>query len=120
MLEASDKGSFPSSDNHSGQVMFQGTQKKLFIGMKLTHELERSLEEKRVLFASYIKKGDADYLEIATIDGSKFLGKVSDVGLSAASIPDISRHIRSVAGKFCPHLRLSDKMIKILVQEYIG
>ncbi len=100
--------------------MFQGTQKKLFIGMKLTNELERSLEEKRVLFASYIKKGDADYLEIATIDGSKFLGKVSDVGLSAASIPDISRHIRSVAGKFCPHLRLSDKMIKIFVQEYIG
>jgi hypothetical protein len=100
--------------------MFQGTRKKLFIGMKLTSELERTLEEKKVLFASYIKKGDPDYLEIATIDGSSFLGKVTDPGLAASSIPDIARHIRSVAAKFCPHLRLSDDLIKIFVQEYIG
>ena len=100
--------------------MLHGTRKKLFIGLKLNSELERTLDEKKVLFASYIKKGDPDYLEIATIEGSKFLGKVTDPGLTAAAIPDIARHIRSVAAKFCPHLRLSNDLIKIFVQEYIG
>ncbi|MBI4161849.1 MAG: hypothetical protein HY509_05310 [Acidobacteria bacterium] len=100
--------------------MFQGTRKKLFIGMKLNSELERTLEEKKVLVTAYIKKGDPDFLEIATIDGAKFLGKVMDPGLAAAAIPDIARHIRSVATKFCPHLRLSDDQIRVFVQEYIG
>ncbi len=100
--------------------MLHGTQKKLFIGMKLTSELERTLDEKKVLFASYIKKGNPDYLEIATIDGSKFLGKVTNPGLMVSAVPDIASHIRSVAAKFCPDLQLSNNLIKIFVQEYIG
>ncbi len=98
----------------------QGTQKKLFIAIKVTNELERTLDEKKVLSASYIKNGDPNFLEVATINGSKFLGKVSNAGLAASAIPDIARHIRSVVTKFCPDMRLSDELIKIFVQEYIG
>ena len=98
----------------------QGTQKKLFIGIKITNELERTLDEKKVLSATYIKKGDPNFLEVTTINGAKFLGKVSNAGLAASAIPDIDRHIRSVVTKFCPDLPLSDELIKIFVQEFIG
>ncbi len=100
--------------------MALGTTKKLFICMKVSNELDRMFEEKRVLYATYILGRDSDCLKIFTIDGSKFLGKVIDQGLPTEEVPDICRHIRSVVAKFCPNMRTSDDKVKILVQEYIG
>ena len=100
--------------------MVLGTTKKLFICMKVSNELDRMFEEKRVLFATYIQGGDPDSLKVSTIDGTKFLGKVIDQGLPTVEVPDICRHIRSVVAKFCPNMRTSDSLVKILVQEYIG
>ncbi len=77
-------------------------------------------EEKGVLYATYIREGDPDCLQISTLDGTRFLGKVVEEGLRVAEVPDIGRHIRSVVAKFCPSMRTSDEMMKIFVQEYIG
>lgn len=100
--------------------MVHQTIKKLFICMKVTTELDRMLEEKRVLYATYIQREGLDCLRIATIDGSRFLGKVVDQGLPVEAIAGISRLVRNVVAKFCPYMRTSDNMVKIFIQEYIG
>ena len=96
------------------------TIKKLFICIKVTYELDRMFEEKRDLYLTYIQREDSDCLKIATIDGSRYLGKVVDSGLPAEAVAGISRHVRNAVAKFCPHMRTSDKVVKIFIQEYIG
>ena len=101
-------------------MMTSGSTKKLFICMKVTKELDRTFEEQRTLYATYIREGDPGRLKVVTIDGSRFLGKVVEQGLRVAEVPDIGRHIRSVVAKFCPNMRTTDEMMKIFVQEYVG
>jgi hypothetical protein len=100
--------------------MIHGSIQKLFICMKVTTELDRMFQENMTLYITHIQQGGPDSLKVSEIDGTKFLGQVVDQGLPENDLLEISRRVRHVVGKFCPHMRTSDDMVKIFIQEYIG
>lgn len=92
----------------------------LFVGLKITSNLERQLDESRSRYEYLFEGGDEQSLHRATIEGEEILGRPVEPGVPVDSLMNVVRNLRSILSKICPGYPLKDSEIRVYARTSEG
>ena len=72
------------------------TEKRLFVGIKITPSLQNELNSPAPGTERYFKGDDGEFLQIVSLDDDKLIGRYVKDGFPVADIADVSRNVRSI------------------------
>jgi hypothetical protein len=72
------------------------TEKRLFVGMKISNSLQNELDNPAPGTDRYFKGNDGEFLQIISIGDEKLIGRYVKNGFPANDIGDVSRNVRSI------------------------
>ena len=88
--------------------------RELFIGIKITKELQNELDNPAPGTRHYFDGSNRDeYLQIVDAGDEKFIGRVLKAGIPAADISDASRNVCSIVRLITKGRRIDDRDVKL-------
>ncbi len=85
----------------------------LFVGIRITANLKRHLDERGSRYEYLLEGTDEQSLRRATIDGQEILGRLMEQGSTVDSLANVVRNLKSILLKICPEYVLRDSEIRI-------
>jgi hypothetical protein len=70
--------------------------KQLFVGIKITTQLQNELDDCTPGTEGYFKENKPEFLQIVTLGEEKLIGKFLKEGFLVSDIDNVSRNIRSI------------------------
>ena len=87
--------------------------KRLFVGIKITTELQRDLNSPAPGTDHYLKADNADYLQIVSLGAEKLIGRYVKDGFPAADIDEVSRDVCSIVKLITRGRRIEESSVLI-------
>ena len=87
--------------------------KRLFVGIKISTELQNELNRPAPGTEHYFKADNADYLQIVSFGEEKLIGRYVKDGFPVADIDNISRNVRSIVGLITRGHRIEENSVRI-------
>lgn len=72
------------------------TDKRFFVGIKITSKLQHELDSPAPGTAHYFKDQNLEYLQVVTLGDAKIIGRFVPDGFPASDIENVSRNVRSI------------------------
>lgn len=72
------------------------TEKRLFVGIKISSKLQNALDSPAPGTECYFKDKNMEYLQIVALGDEKVIGRFIKDGFPAGDIENVSRNIRSI------------------------
>ena len=72
------------------------TEKRLFIGIKISNSLQNELNNPAPGTERYFKGNDEEFLQVVSIGDKKLIGRYVKNGFPINDIGDVSRNVRSI------------------------
>ena len=87
--------------------------KRLFVGIKISTELQRDLNSPAPGTDHYFKADNADYLQIVSLGAEKLIGRYVKDGFPAADIDEVSRDVCSIVKLITRGRRIEESSVLI-------
>lgn len=89
--------------------------KRLFVGVKVSTELQKELDSPAPGTDRYFKADNLDYLEIVSLGEQKLIGRYVKDGFPAADIENVSRNVCSILKLITRGRRIEENSVHIYV-----
>jgi hypothetical protein len=89
--------------------------KQLFLGMKISKDLQNRLDKPAPGTDCYFKKDNTDYLHIINLGEDKFIGRFLKDGFPVGEIDNVSRNVRSIVRLITGGQRIAEDPLHIYV-----
>jgi hypothetical protein len=90
-------------------------EKRLFVGVKVSTQLQSGLDSPAPGTDRYFKEGNAEYLQIVTQGDEKFIGRYLKNGFPIADLDNVSRNVRSILRLIAGDHRIEEDSVRIYV-----
>jgi hypothetical protein len=90
-------------------------EKRLFVGVKISTQLQSGLDSPAPGTDRYFKEGNAEYLQIVTQGDEKFIGRYLKNGFPIADLDNVSRNVRSIIRLIAGDHRIEEDSVRIYV-----
>ena len=70
--------------------------KRLFVGIKISSQLQSSLDSPAPGTDRYFKEGNGEYLQIVNHGDEKYIGRYLKDGFPVVDLDNVSRNVRSI------------------------
>ncbi|MGH7773512.1 MAG: hypothetical protein ACREQA_14905 [Candidatus Binatia bacterium] len=87
--------------------------KRLFVGMKISANLQADLDNCVRGTEHYLKEDKPEALQIVTLGAEKLIGRFLRDGFPVSDIDNVSRNVRSIVQLVAPRYRVQDNSIQI-------
>jgi hypothetical protein len=87
--------------------------RRLFVGLKISPQLQRELDNCARGMERYLKEGDPESLQIVTLGEEKLIGRFLKDGFPARDIENVSRNVRSILTLITKGHQMSEDSIRI-------
>jgi hypothetical protein len=92
------------------------TEKRLFVGIKVSNKLQTGLDSPAPGTELYFKQDNKDYLQVINFGEEKLIGRFLKDGFPADEIENVSRNVRSIVRLITRGQRLDDDAVHIYVR----
>jgi hypothetical protein len=92
------------------------TNKRLFVGMKISKQLQSGLDSPAPGTDRYFKEDNTDYLQIVSVGEDKLIGRFLRDGLPVHELENIGRNIRSIVSLITRGQRLEEDSVRIYIR----
>jgi hypothetical protein len=89
------------------------TGKRLFVGIKISTELEKELNSPAPGTDRYFKGENDDYLKIVNFGDEKFIGRYVKDGFPVTGLTDVSRNVCSIVKLITRGHRIEENAVHI-------
>ena len=89
--------------------------RRLFVGIKVSTELQRELDRPAPGTEPYFDGSSADYLQVVTAGNEKLIGKFLADGFPAADMDNVSRNLCSILRRIARNYRVEEKAVCVYV-----
>ncbi|HWO41232.1 MAG TPA: hypothetical protein VNO43_05460 [Candidatus Eisenbacteria bacterium] len=89
------------------------TERKLFVGIKISSKLQSGLDSPAPGTERYFKENNKEYLQIIEVGQQKLIGRFVENGFPADEIENVSRNVRSIVRLIMSGQRLDDDAVHI-------
>lgn len=89
------------------------TNKRLFVGIKISPKLQGELDNCPPGAERYFKENKPESLEIVTLGAEKLIGRFLQDGFPVSDIENVSRNIRSIITLIARGHRLTEDAVRI-------
>jgi hypothetical protein len=72
------------------------TEKRLFVGIRISTSLQNELNNPAPGTERYFKGDDGEFLQIVSVGDEKLIGRYVKDGFPVADVADVSRNVRSI------------------------
>jgi hypothetical protein len=93
------------------------TDKRLFVGIKISKKLQNELDSPAPGTGRYFKEKNLEYLEIVTLGNEKIIGRFIRDGFPASDIENVSRNVRSIVSLITRGHSTGEDSVHIYVNE---
>jgi hypothetical protein len=90
-----------------------GSEKRLFVGIKITPKLQRELDNCARGTERYFKEDTPEALKVLAVGEEKLIGRFLEDGFPVSGIDDVGRNVRSVVSLITSGYRIPDDSIRI-------
>jgi len=90
--------------------------KQLFVGIKVSTQLQSQLDSPAPGTERYFKEDNAEYLQIVTLGEDRFIGRSLQNGFPVGDISNVSRNVCSILSLITRGQRISDDSVHIYVR----
>ena len=87
--------------------------KRLFVGIKISTELERELNSPAPGTDHYFKTDNANYLQIVSLGAERLIGRYVKDGFPVADIDNVSRNVCSIVKLITRGRRIEENSVHI-------
>ena len=87
--------------------------KRLFVGIKISSELQNELNSPTPGTEHYFKPDNTDYLQIITLGDEKLIGRYVKDGFPAADIENVTRNVCSIVRLITRGHRIEETSVRI-------
>ncbi len=87
--------------------------KRLFVGIKISPQLQRGLDNCPRGAEHYLKENNPESLVIVTLGAEKLIGRFLQDGFPVSDIDDVSRNVRSIVTLITQGHRLAEDSVRI-------
>lgn len=87
--------------------------KRLFVGIKITSELQNELNSPAPGTEHYFKPDNTDYLQIVSVGDEKLIGRYIKDGFPAVDIENVSRNVCSIVRLITRGHRIDESSVRI-------
>ena len=88
------------------------TDKRLFVGIKISTKLQHGLDSPAPGMKQYIDASN-DYLQIVDLGAEKFIGRYLNDGFPVANLADVSRNVCSIVKLITRGKRIEENDVQI-------
>ncbi|MBI2359136.1 MAG: hypothetical protein HYV04_09565 [Deltaproteobacteria bacterium] len=93
--------------------MMYEVDKRLFVGMKISANLQAGLDNCARGTEHYLKEDKPEALQIVTMGGEKLIGRFLRDGFPVSDIDNVSRNVRSIVTLITQGRRIAEDSIQI-------
>ena len=90
-------------------------EKRLFVGVKISTQLQSGLDSPAPGTDRYFKEGNAEFLQIVTHGEERFIGRYLKDGFPIADLDNVSRNVRSIIRLIAGDHRIEEDSVRIYV-----
>lgn len=87
--------------------------KRLFVGIKISSELQSELNSPAPGTEHYFKPDNTDYLQIISLGDEKLIGRYIKDGFPAADIENVTRNVCSIVRLITRGHRIDESSVRI-------
>lgn len=87
--------------------------KRLFVGIKISSELQNELNSPAPGTEHYFKSDNSDYLQIVSLGDQKLIGRYITDGFPAADIENVTRNVCSIVRLITRGHRVEESSVRI-------
>ncbi len=87
--------------------------KRLFVGIKISSELQNELNSPAPGTEHYFKSENTDYLQIVTMGDEKLIGRYIKDGFPASDIENVTRNVCSIVRLITRGHRIEESSVRI-------
>jgi len=87
--------------------------KRLFVGIKISSELQNELNSPAPRTEHYFKPDNTDYLQIVSLGDEKLIGRYIKDGFPAADIENVTRNVCSIVRLITRGHRIEETAVRI-------
>lgn len=95
------------------------TDKRLFVGIKISAKLQGELDKCPPGAEHYFKEKKPESLEIVTLGAEKLIGRFLQDGFPVSDIENVSRNVRSIVTLIAQGHRLAEDSVRIYVDSKV-
>lgn len=89
--------------------------KRLFVGVKITTQLQNGLDNPAPGTERYFKDGNNEYLQIVERGDVKLIGRYLDDGFPVSDLDNVNRNVRSILRLIVGDHRLEENAVRVYV-----
>ena len=105
-----------SSDDPQGQGDVKMSDKRLFVGIKISTKLQHGLDSPAPGTDRYFKENNGDYLQIINQGDEKLIGRFIKDGFPVGDLDNVSRNVRSIVRIIAGDHRLEEDAVHIYIR----
>jgi hypothetical protein len=92
------------------------TERRLFVGIKISTKLQNGLDSPAPGTERYFKPDNKDYLQVVNSGEEKLIGRFLKDGFPVDEIENVSRNVRSIVRLITNGQRLDDDAVHIYIR----
>ena len=104
-----------SVTNIEGEQTMADADKRLFVGVKISTQLQNGLNSPAPGTDRYFKEGNAEFLQIVNQGDEKFIGRYLKDGFPVGDLDNVSRNVRSIIRLIAGDHRIEEESVRIYV-----
>lgn len=89
--------------------------KRLFVGVKISTQLQSGLDHPAPGTERYFKDSHGEYLQIVLQGDEKYLGRYLDNGFPLADLDNVNRNVRSIIRLIVGDHRLDENAVRVYI-----
>ena len=107
-----------ASDDQQGEgdLKMSDTDKRLFVGIKISTKLQHGLDSPAPGTDRYFKETNGDYLQIINQGDEKLIGRFIKDGFPVGDLDNVSRNVRSIVRIIAGDHRLEEDAVHIYIR----
>ena len=91
-------------------------QKQIFVGMKVSKQLQNGLDRPAPGTDRYFKEGNPDYLHVIDLGEEKLIGRFLNDGFPVHELDNVARNIRSIVRLITGGQRLDQDSVHLYIR----
>jgi hypothetical protein len=99
-----------------GEFEMSETDKRLFVGIKISTKLQHGLDSPAPGTDRYFKENNGDFLQIITQGEEKLIGRFIKDGFPVGDLDNVSRNVRSIVRIIAGDHRLEEDAVHIYIR----
>jgi hypothetical protein len=92
------------------------TDKRLFVGIKISKQLQNGLDSPAPGTAHYLKEDNTEYLHIVNLGEEKLIGRFLKDGFPLGDLDNVGRNVRSIVRLITRGQRLDEDSVHIYIR----